>query len=119
MNRWNPPERLRSRRAPTHPSRRRTAGQMTSAEPAAMEQTSSDDQVLSVQEKQRIMGLGVRDLKLSHVAQTLADVLPRQLAYVFAGIYTWLLPSDLLEVGGESDTCMCCWSTLCYGILDL
>ena len=91
MNRWNPPERLHSRRAPTHPSRQRTAGQMTSAEPAAMEQTSSDDQVLSVQEKQRIMGLGVRDLKLSHVAQTLADVSPRQLAYVLAGIYNALL----------------------------
>ena len=37
-------------------------------------------------------------------ATTLADLTSRQLSYGIAGIYRWVLPSDLLELGGELES---------------
>ena len=53
-----------------------------------------------------MLGLGVRELKLGTEFKTLADVSARQLSYVLSGVHAWLLPSDLLEIGGECDSCL-------------
>ena len=62
--------------------------------------------IIGAQEKQKIMGMTTRDMRLGSSAQTLADVSCRGLAYSLGGVYRWILPSDLIEVGGELDSWM-------------
>ena len=65
------------------------------------ESISDSEQIqITPEEKMRVIGLGVRDLRLGTV-QTMAQLKARQVAYSLAGCFQWLLPSDVLETGGE------------------
>ena len=75
-----------------------TLGEADSSE---SESSSASAFGMNPQEKQKIIGLGIRDLRLPPAIETLADCKPRQLAYVMSGVYPWLLPTDTLETGGE------------------
>ena len=64
-------------------------------------ESESASEAMSTIEKMRILGLGQRDLRMSTGVETLNDVNTRQLAYALSGTYRWVLPSDMLELGGE------------------
>ena len=68
--------------------------------------SSEEEAAISPQEKQKILGLGVRDLRFGVDFSSLSDLSARQNAYILSGAYNWLLPSDLLEIGGECDAWM-------------
>ena len=57
-------------------------------------------------EKAKIIGIGARDLRIGQGVTNLSDLSVRQFAYTLAGVYNWLLPSDMLELGGELELWM-------------
>ena len=70
---------------------------------SSVSSSGTDVNQITPQEKQKIMGLTVRDLRLGSTP-TMLELKPRQLAYALAGTCPWVLPSDLLEAGGELDS---------------
>ena len=72
--------------------------------------SESEFNAITPDEKMKILNIGIRDLRLGQAFSSLADLKPRQLAYVLAGVYPWALPTDLLEIGGE----LASWSALCH-----
>ena len=84
------------------------SGQEESEDNTSM--STSDAVLMTPAEKMKIMGVTVRDLRLSGLP-TMQELKPRQIAYALAGSYPWILPTDLLEIGGELETWMmlvCC-----------
>ena len=65
--------------------------------------SDSDEAEITADAKQRILGIGIREMKTG-AATTLGDVTSRQLAYTLAGTFPWLLPADMLELGGELES---------------
>ena len=54
-------------------------------------------------QKVRIMALTAKDLKPGKEQITVADLSVRQVAYAIAWCQPWIVPSDMLEMGGEMD----------------
>ena len=50
-----------------------------------------------------MLNLGVRDLKPQKDQHLLSDLSPRQISYAAAGSLKYVVLTDLLEIGGETD----------------
>ena len=78
-----------------------TEGESTSEE-------SSDEETVdpgqASEQKMRILALNAKDFKLPQGNVSLADLNVRQAAYSMAGCVSYVLPTDLLEIGGEMDS---------------
>ena len=48
--------------------------------------------------------------------ENLGDLSARQFSYALAGVYRWVLPSDMLELGGELESCQQASSGLRFNI---
>ena len=79
---------------------------MSGREESSVDSSSDEEIAISSQEKQKILGLTIRDMKFGVDVSSLGDLSPRQFAHVLSGAYAWLLPTDLLEIGGECDSCL-------------
>ena len=79
---------------------------MSGRDESSVDSSSEEEIAISSQEKQKILGLTIRDMKFGVDASSLGDLSPRQFAHVLSGAYAWLLPSDLLEIGGECESCL-------------
>ena len=77
-----------------------------SGSPSSSESPSDVSEAVEItsEAKQKILGVGIRDMKMGPNVMTLGDVTPRQLSYGMAGMLRWVLPSDLLELGGELES---------------
>ena len=51
-----------------------------------------------------MLNLGVRDMKPNPDQHLLSDLSPRQIAYAAAGCLKCVVVTDLLEIGGETET---------------
>ena len=77
-----------------------TSGETSSHE--SSEELSQDVEALKEQ-KQGLFSLSTKDMKTSSDQRTLADYGVKQVAYSLGGALACILPSDLLELGGETD----------------
>ena len=73
----------------------------TSTEDSADE--SSFDMEEANRQKLRLMALSAKDLKVTPDHMSVADLGVKQIAYALASSQPWILPSDILELGGEMD----------------
>ncbi|CAE7310864.1 unnamed protein product, partial [Symbiodinium sp. CCMP2456] len=65
-------------------------------------------------DKQSVLQVAMKELVRSTGQNRLDDLTVRQVAYVLALVTPWVLPSDLVEIGGQSESCLqaCCDSLL-------
>ena len=73
----------------------------TSTEESA--EDSSFDLDDANRQKVRLMALSAKELKLSMEQMSVADLGVKQVAYALASSQPYILPSDVLELGGEMD----------------
>ena len=64
----------------------------------------SQDADLLKEQKRGLLALNAKDLKTSSEQLSLADYGVKQVAYALGGALPCILPSDLLELGGETDS---------------
>ena len=57
------------------------------------------------EQKLRILALTSKELKIKADQSNLGNYTVKQVAYAIAGSLSCILPSDLLELGGETDRC--------------
>ena len=83
-------------------------GQGESSSPESSDDESVDPTQANEQ-KMRMLALNAKDFKLPPGNVSLADLNVRQAAYSMANCVSYLLPTDLLEIGGEMDFRISLW----------
>ena len=66
-----------------------------------MEEPASDEEPVDVQ---ATLGLAAKDMKRQPRQANMDDLAVRQMAATLSGLYSWVLPSDMLDIGGDHDT---------------
>ena len=69
-------------------------------------ETEKSDDVAPEGDKQIVLAIGAKELKVMEKQHMLSDITARQLAYAIADSYEFVYTTDMLDVGGETAACL-------------